>query len=834
MKARFILLGLIVSINSLLAQVKSPSEFLGYELGSKHTPAHLVQRYFEYIAQVAQDKVTLQAYGQTNEGRPLLLAIITSPANKKNLERIRTNNLQLVYKNTTTPLQQLAQQPVLVWLSYNVHGNEASSTEAAMQTIFELVRDASTCASWLNNTIVFIDPCLNPDGRDRYVNWYQSMVGKQFNPLPIAREHQEPWPGGRSNHYYFDLNRDWAWLTQIESAQRVSMYRSWMPQVHVDFHEQGYNEPYYFAPAAEPYHEIVTNWQRQFQQEIGKNHAQYFDKNGWLFFTKERFDLLYPSYGDTYPLYNGAIGMTYEQGGIRAGLGIINEEGDTLTLRARIAHHLTTSLSTIELSSLRQEKLVSEFSQYFDNAITKGVGSYKSFVLKADAKRQDNLQQLLKLLDAHGIEYRVGAAMQSKGVNNFTGKEESFSVNREDIIISGLQPNSALVQVLFEPKTTLADSATYDITAWALPYAYGLQAYACKDKLSGSERWKKPAVSIPSTTYGYALPWNSLKSASFAARLLQAGYKLRYAEASFTANGTQFDPGTILLLKTSNEKFGEHLFDRIRDWALEAQVNLMALQSGWVEQGADFGSDKVHPISAPRVATLSGEGVSSLSVGEVWHFFDRQFAYPITLLSTATFSVDDLNPFDVLILPEGRFKFLDSKDVVEGIRQWVQRGGKLIALGESSLQLSKLDLGLISRKTETTSETSAVATIFKNRERDEIRSITTGSIWRVSLDTTHPLAFGYPASYFTLKTDPTVFEYLKNGSGWNVGLLKNDTPLAGFVGSLLAPKLKDGLLIGQVPLGQGTVTFFADNLLFRNFWENGKLMFCNALFFKAQ
>jgi hypothetical protein len=834
MKTGSILLGIVLTTSTLFAQVKSPAEFLGYELGAKHTPAHLVQRYFEYIAQVAQDKVTLQTYGKTNEGRPLLLAIITSATNKKNLETIRKNNLQLVYKNATVAPDQLAQQPVLVWLSYNVHGNEASSTEAAMQTMYELVRDGSTCTSWLNNTVVLIDPCINPDGRDRYVNWYQSVVGEQFNPLPIAREHQEPWPGGRSNHYYFDLNRDWAWLTQVESVQRISLYRNWMPQVHVDFHEQGYNEPYYFAPAAEPYHEIITNWQRQFQQEIGKNHAQYFDKNGWLFFTKERFDLLYPSYGDTYPIYNGAIGMTYEQGGIRAGLGIINEEGDTLTLRARIAHHLTTSLSTIELSAQQQKKLVSEFNLYFENATTKGAGTYKSFVLKAGATQHGNVQQLLKLLDAHGIQYGVGASAQTKGVNNFSGKEETFTVNREDIIISGLQPNSALVQVLFEPKTTLVDSATYDITAWALPYAYGLQAFACKDKLIGTESWKKPVVSIASTTYGYALPWNSLQSASFAARLLKAGYKLRYAEASFVANGKQFDPGTLLLLKTSNERFGERIFDRVRDWALQEQVNLVPLHSGLVEQGADFGSDKVHPIRAPRVALLSGEGISSLNVGEVWHFFDRQLFYPISMLSVNSFSVADLQAFDVLVLPEGKFKFLDSKDAVEGIRQWIQQGGKLIALGESTLQLTKLDLGLINRKTEATAESAPVVSSFKNRERDEIRSSTTGSIWRVTLDTSHPLAFGYPANYFTLKTDPTIFEYLKKENGWNVGVLKNENALAGFVGSLLAPKLKEGVLIGQLPLGHGAVTFFADNLLFRNFWQNGKLMFCNALFFEAQ
>ncbi|NDB53653.1 MAG: zinc carboxypeptidase, partial [Chitinophagaceae bacterium] len=584
---------------------------------------------------------------------------------------------------------------------------------------------------------------------------------------------------------------------------------------------------------AEPYHEVITNWQREFQQEIGKNHARYFDQNGWLYFTKERFDLLYPSYGDTYPIYNGSIGMTYEQGGIRAGVGIMNEDGDTLTLRARVAHHLTTSLSTIELSSLHQKKLVSEFSQFFENAISKGIGTYKSFVIKAESKKQEHLNQLLSLLDAHGIQYAVGASGSAKGINFYTGKEESFSLSKEDVVVTGYQPNSALLQVLFEPRTSLSDSATYDITAWSLPYAYGLQAFASKDRIIAAEPYKRSPLTIENTQYGYALPWNSLKSAVFASRLLQAGYKLRYAVESFAVNGKSFDPGTILVLKTSNEKFGERLFDTIREWALQDQVNLVSLKTGLVDKGADFGSDKVVSIRTPRVALLTGEGSSSLSVGEIWNFFDRQLSYPITLLNNSSFSTADLASFDVLILPEGRFRFLDAKENVEGLRAWLQNGGKLIAIGESSKQLTKLDIGLISRKTDADSDKDAYASLhlFKDREREEIGSLTTGSIWKVMLDVSHPIAFGYPAAYYTLKTDPTLFEFLKKDTGWNVGVLKKDVALAGFVGSQLDPKLKDGVLIGQIPVGGGSVSFFADNILFRNFWENGKLFLCNALFF---
>src|SRR6218665_1273496 len=371
-----------LAVTSLLfcnAQLKSPDKFLGYALGEKFTPHYKIVQYFEQAVAAIPQAMKLETYGYTNEGKPLLMATLSSPENMQRLEEIRNNSLNLtgLQKGTTS-----INGPVIVWLSYNVHGNEASSSEVAMKTLYELLTSAKA-KQWLNNLVVIIDPCLNPDGRDRYVNWYNQTVGKNSNAIRGAREHAEPWPGGRTNHYYFDLNRDWAWQTQVESQQRLKVYNQWMPQVHVDFHEQGINNPYYFAPAAQPYHEALTKWQRDFQVTIGKNHAKYFDKNNWLYFTKEIFDLFYPSYGDTYPLYNGAIGMTYEQaGGGGSGLGADTDEGDTLTLRDRAVHHFTTSISTVEISSINAGSLVKEFRKYFNDAVSGTNAEYKSYVIK--------------------------------------------------------------------------------------------------------------------------------------------------------------------------------------------------------------------------------------------------------------------------------------------------------------------------------------------------------------------------------------------------------------------------------------------------------------------
>ncbi|HEY1869577.1 MAG TPA: M14 family metallopeptidase, partial [Chitinophagaceae bacterium] len=486
----FLFLLFFISSN---AQVKSPEQFLGYKIGTHFTPYWKVVNYFQHVAANATSMVKLQQYGETNEGRPLIVAFIATPENIQNLENIRKNNLRLA-NESLDKMAATENTPAIVWLSYNVHGNEASSTEAAMLVLYALVDPSNTkTKEWLKNIVVVIDPCVNPDGRDRYVNWFNSIAGKYYNPSLNAREHREPWPGGRTNHYNFDLNRDWAWQTQIESQQRIKLYNEWLPQVHVDYHEQGINSPYYFAPAAQPYHEVITPWQREFQITIGKNHAKYFDENGWLYFTKEEFDLFYPSYGDTYPIYNGAIGMTYEQAGNSAsGLGVIKEDGDTLTLVDRALHHYTTSLSTIEISSLNSAKLINEFHKFFNDAVSTGIGDYKSYIIKYTPGNEEKIKSVLELLNRNKIIYSSAKTGTANGYDYNTRKNENFSIEANDILISNLQPKSALLKVLFEPNSKLVDSVTYDITAWSVPYVYGLSAYAVKQNLPSAGVWTMP------------------------------------------------------------------------------------------------------------------------------------------------------------------------------------------------------------------------------------------------------------------------------------------------------------------------------------------------------
>ena len=829
----FIALGAMVQMATAQQKLKSPSEFLGYELGSKFTLHYKVVQYFEYLAANSKN-VKLQYYGKTNEGRELLMAFVANDENINRLESIRGSNLANAGLKPSN--LALANQPALVWLSYNVHGNESVSTEASMQTIFDLLDPSNQkTKEWLKNTVVVVDPCINPDGRDRYVNFYNPIANVIPNPKPYAREHIEPWPGGRANHYLFDLNRDWAWQTQVETQQRLKVYNSWLPQVHVDFHEQGVNNPYYFAPAAEPYHNAITPWQREFQVVIGKNNAKYFDQKGWLYFTKEVFDLLYPSYGDTYPLYNGAIGMTYEQGGSgAAGLAIKNAIGDTLTLKDRIAHHYTTGLSTVETTSKYAAKTLDEFKKFYSDSKSNPSSEYKTYVIKSQNKA--NADKLAKLLKNNGIELGYGVARSSAGFNYFNGKTESFNIEKTDIIVNAYQPKSVLAKVLLEPRTFVPDSNTYDITAWALPYAYGLQAYALKESIKPAfENAPPPAPAEAQNVaniYAWVAKWESLNDVKFLTALLDQNIKVRYSEVPFEAAGKKFGAGSLIITKTSNEAFGNQLETLVTKIAAETGEELTKLASGFVDKGADFGSGSIKYIKKPSIAVLAGDEVSSLGFGEVWHFFEQQIKYQVTVIKTADLNRVAWEEIDVLIAPDGYYQNLDS----EKIQNWIRSGGKLIAIdGAVGRLANKKGFGLKTKeepKADAKNDTYANLRTYGDRERSGIVNSIPGAIYKMSLDNTHPLAFGYPNFYYSLKLDAQTYSFLENG--WNVGYIKKDNYVTGFAGVNTKKKIQDGTLFGVEDMGRGTVVYLADNPLFRSFWENGKLLFSNAVFLVGQ
>ena len=818
----------------------SPADYLGYELGERFTPQHRLNGYFEQVASES-NRVELQSYGQTNEGRPLMVAFVSSPENLANLEQIRQDNLRRAHLMDGAPS---AEKTAIVWLSYNVHGNESNSSEAAMATLYRLVDPGNDeAASWLDNTVVVIDPMINPDGRDRYVNWYNMMVGTSADAAPGAVEHDEPWPGGRTNHYYFDLNRDWSWQTQVETLQRIPLYQSWMPHVHVDFHEQGVDSPYYFAPAAEPLHKEVTDWQRSFQETIGRNHARYFDREGWLYFTKESFDILYPGYGDSFPMFNGAIGMTYEQAGSgRAGLAVETALGDTLTLKDRLTHHMTTSLSTVEITARHHEEVVDAFGAYFDRSVANPPGRYEAYVVHRSSPGR-RLDLLVEHLDRLGIQYAEAEGdSRVPGMDYRDGSTGRIAVSDGDLVIPAAQPRSVLTHVLFDPEVVLSDSLTYDITAWALPYVYDVDAAALQEAVP-TRGWAAPVSdgmdSTDEAPYAWVAAWDDPSDAAFLAALMKEGVIVRRNDDPFRVGEATFDRGSVIVTRRNNERFGDDLPELLGRLADSHHQHLMPVMTGFVDEGKDLGSSSVRAVKPVRVGMPFGSPVSSSSLGQVWHWFDQVIGYPLTRFPADRFATVDLSDFDVIILPSGSYGSILGDTGWRRLTDWVRSGGRVVALeGAASWLAGKEGVSLKmdppAPEADTLKEQRARDQRWEDRSRDRSPDSNPGAIYRVQVDETHPLGFGFGKETFVLRRRSDSPALMTGSGDWNVGIIQQDGRMSGHTGYRAEERIEGSLAFGVQSMGRGELIFLMDDPLFRGFWKSGHMLFANAVFMAGQ
>lgn len=792
--------------------LKSPNQFFGYKMGTEFTRHHKVIDYFEHLAKNSK-YLNFSYYGKTNENRLLSYAIISSEDNLNNIESIRKDQL----KHAGLLAGESNPEVAVVWLSYNVHGNEASSTEAAMETAFRLITSHQNI---LKNTVVIIDPCLNPDGRDRYVNWYKQVKATPYSPYQDAVEHHEPWLNGRPNHYLFDLNRDWMWATQIETQQRIKLYNRWMPHVHVDFHEQGINQPYYFAPAAEPFHNVITDFQKEFQTQIGKQNAKVFDQESLDYFTRERFDLFYPSYGDTYPTFNAAIGMTYEQAGNgRAGLGVYTDKGYELTLVDRVHHHVLTGISTVKTSYEYAKELNAEFKTYFKHST-----DFDYYVLTGNIQK---LKTLSKLFDLHDYTYSFSSDKTLKGSQVYGHNKRSFKAENA-LVLPTDQPKAKMLRVLFEAEPKLSTPLTYDITSWNLALAHGVDLYRVRGKINTKsipQDYTNPQIN--EQNIGYIAHWKSMADAKFLSDLLQQGVEVRATTKPLIVENKSYDRGSLIITKTNNKQ--SHLDSLVIALADKNEIQLHSTQTSFSDSGTDFGSPDIKKIHPQRIAVLRGEGVSTLSYGSIWHFFEQELEYPIISISTDNFSKIDLSFYDVLILPSGRYSsFLNDKQL-ESLTSWLRQGGKVIAMANALSSFEGKD-GFGLKKIIPEEESAENILIpYAQRELERTKNYITGAIYKVKVDSTHPLGFGYDEYYHTLKTSSLAYQYLKKG--YNVAYLdKSAQRVSGFVGDKAADKIKNSLVFGEQRIGRGSIVYMVDDVVFRSFWENGKLFIVNALF----
>jgi len=831
---------LLLNVPAAAQQVPSPADVLGYELGERFTDHASILRYVDALVAAAPDRTRLERYGETVEGRPLVQLVIGRADYLSRLDGILAANAELTRPETSAERarQIAATNPAVVYFSYGVHGNESSSSEAALYTMWDLLRDAPEVAGVLDSLIVVIDPAVNPDGRERYVQWYRQARSATPNPNPEAREHREPWPGGRFNHYLFDLNRDWTWLTQQETRMRLATWPRWNPQVHVDFHEMSPEATYFFFPAAKPinpnYPPHVLAWGERF----GAANAAAFDMHGWPYFTGESYDLFYPGYGDSWPSLLGAIGMTYEQaGGGRAGLAYERADGSVLTLRQRAQQHRTTGQATLRTAAAGKSTLLGDYA-----AFHRDVGRDRPDILLLDDEG-GRARALVALLQAQGIEVeRAGRAFRADAEPH-TGFERRREFPAGTWRVRARQSRGLLAATLLQPEVTLDATFSYDVSAWSLPFAYGVEAHSARRTPDAA--WSALPAATPmnaasygsvtsaasapaaAASYGWVLP-PSFESWRAVSRYLNDGGVARVIDDAITIAGREIAPGAIFL-----PRFGADSFD-VRIARAELPPSAIPVTSGRTTAGPDLGTGSAYTVRAPRVALVMGEGVYATSAGAFWFFLDHTLGLDYDVLDAARVRSAPLREWDVIVLPEASGAAFDqsAKDALEA---FVRAGGTLIAVGTSARFIAAPIADIKVRNAPEHPEESRIERALRGRQARELEDFeedVPGTIVRARVDRDHPLGFGVGTSdgaLYVLHSGGAVFEPDENfeTAAYFPDALEK---VSGVISERNLQRLSNASWLANRRVGSGRVILFADDPLFRHFWYGTFQPFANALF----
>lgn len=822
--------------DSFDGNIETPSEFFGVPLGSRFTPHHDVARYLHHVAGTS-GRAHLEVQGRSAEGRELFLLAISSPENIARLGEIeRLQGLLADSRRLKSDVSRVIDDlPIVLWLSYNVHGNEASCTEAALQTIYHLVdgNDADI-ARIRENAVILIDPLLNPDGRERYLSWYQQVRSRAGNPDPDSREHDEPWPGGRGNHYYFDLNRDWAWASQPETKARIPHYLRWQPLVHVDFHEMSAESSYFFFPPADPIHPVVPESTIAWSEEIGKANAQAFDRFGWLYYTAEGFDLFYPSYGDSWPTLHGSIGMTYEQaGGGGGGIVYDRRDGRQLTLVDRLHHHTVAGLATVECAVDNKEKMQRSFHKFRSGSRVEGENLHYFF----PPGQGELLDRFARLLLGQGIEIsETTEEVTALGLHQYSGEEaQSSLLPRGTLVVSVAdQPAGHLARALLEPRAEAQEAYFYDVSAWSLPLAMGVTGYTTAIPFDGGVRpltaiERRRGSVVGEGKYGFLLPWHPNRAVKVLDALNEQELEVRLIPEKVVIEGTEFPPGTLFIPAGS-----DRVQPLVTTLAEKLGVDFTGINSGWTEEGIDLGSEKISVLSRSQIAVATGEGVSSLSFGAIWSLFENDLDIGFSAVELSSLLSSDLSGFDVLVLPSGRgYRRAFSEEGIGTLKEWVSDGGVLVAIGSAAFALAKEGLGLVSRSSaveedESEEEEEKVRRKIKELKARRQERQVPGNIFRVDLDSDHPLAFGMPQEIHVFHESTRSFEI--SGGGGDVGAFTFDPAASGFISEENIEKLAGRIYLAEERIGAGHVVLFAGDPNFRLFWHGLTGLFINSVF----
>ncbi len=834
----------VPGVNDYDPAIPRPESVIGHVVGSTHTRSHLVAAYYRTVAE-ASDRVVVNRHGATYEGRHLVHAVVTSPANHGKMEEIRRTNHMLSETPGDVSDAMIETMPVVVHMGYGVHGNEGSSSEAAMLVLYHLAAGGGPAVDdLLDRAVIILDPNYNPDGRDRFVNWVNANRGRVATRDGQDREHVEPWPGGRTNHYWFDLNRDWLVAQHPESQGRVGLFHHWRAQVLTDFHEMGSNATYFFQPGI-PSRNNPNTPERTFEltAALAEHHAEWHNRQGTLYYSEETFDDYFYGKGSTFPDVNGAIGILFEQASARS-LERVTTDG-VLTFPFTIRNQFTTSMSTLAGSLALRTRLLSHQRDFYATAPEAARNNpVKAYVLDLGASRT-RTQSLVEMLLRHRIRvYELARTVEASG--------RSFQAG-EAVVIPMDQPQTRLIKAAMERVTTFEDSLFYDVSAWTLPLAMGVASGELRrysDDLAGAEiteaGYDGGRLVGGHGSYAYLMEWDRYFAPRALYRIMDAGIRPRLARKPFTlatggTGGTErtFDRGTIIIPVAQRDATSTITPDQVRALidrvVAEDHVVVHRADTGLTPSGGDLGGPNSPVLAKPKIALLSGSGTRAYEVGETWHLLNERFGMPVSLVDADDFPSLDLGRYTTLVMVTGSYG-LNTEDV-NRLKWWVREGGTVIAWKNAArwaIEMELIDEGLIDEPlvdeelAPTMPDTASIPYELVSSTRGAQRI--GGAIFAAALDTTHPLAFGYDGETPLFRNHEIFFEPSAT-SGATVAQYTDSPLLSGYISTERHDELANTAAIIARRQGAGAVILFADNPNFRAFWYGTNGLFLNAVFF---
>ena len=795
-------------------KIPTPKEVIGHEVGEWHVTHDKLVEYMKVLAN-SSDRITLEDRGKTFEGRPLLLLTITSPNNHSRIDDIRQRHID----GTNDSSLDVTNDPIIVYQGFSIHGNEPSGSNAALAVAYYLAASTSLATEdLLNNTVILFDPSFNPDGLQRFAYWANTNKSKNINPDSNDREYFEVWPRGRTNHYWFDMNRDWLPVQLPESRARIASFHKWLPNILTDHHEMGSNSTFFFQPGIPSRtHPLTPQLNQDLTKEIGNYHAKALDKIGSQYYSEESYDDFYYGKGSTFPDINGSIGILFEQGSSR---GHAQETSNgILTFPFTIRNQYTAAMSTLQAAKNMRVKILKYQQDFYKKA--RDESSKAKAIVFGDHKDAAKSYHLAEVLKRHQVaihevksDFRAGGKKFKKGYS---------------YVVPMNQKNQKLVKAMFDVRTSFKDSLFYDVSAWTFNHSFGVD-YAENISLNnaGPEiktlKINEGNVSKKSNV-GYLMPWNEYYTPKALNAILQKGIRAKVSMKNFNNGGNSYDYGTIQIPVQNQKLDSQELFDFLKKVANESHLQIYGVTTG-LNDGIDLGSNNFRNIKLPKVAMLVGNGVNVSDPGEIWHLFDQRYDMHVTKLDMIYFNRIDISKYTVIIAPNSRG--LDKKSI-EKLQKWVRDGGTLIGYRSAAKWLSAnkfINIEFESANFDTIKDVSFEAKSLKSGAQ-----VIGGAIFEANIDRSHPINFGYKNDNIALFRNTTFFMKADKKSYNNPIQYTNNPLLSGYISKENAKVIKNTVPFKVQRMGRGRVVVFTDNTNFRAFWYGTNKLLMNAVFF---